>query len=496
LPTDDPFVAALTAYRAVEAARRIPAPLVEAKRNEVFRQFLVNPRVQRMAAKYEYELNLHGDRSEIVQGMALVFLDKYLDTLDEPANVYTLLYPVAQHVALTVKGSLLSHRPSHMPLTEPDADNHRSLRPVEQELPLGEPQALIEAAAEDFTHRVEEEIDRRRAEAKLAERLRALDPALRARIERAGAAPERRPRGPHLPTAEARELLDIRDRLHLDNRDYAKALGIDHPLLCAYLYGRTKKIRDSVMAEARNLYRNRGRERGRLLNGLNRRSMRRIVEGWLRLLGESPARPGFSALAMIFGINWHTVRRWHGEEFKPPLEKLAQLECKVKAAARRRGLPAGKRSATVASAVRGRHAGTTGAGSRRRPAARTKTSSRSKAAGNRRPSAGQTTASRRSSLPRATKKRGRAMTEVTSTPAAPAKARAPRKPAVKRAAKKAVRKTVAKKTVRKVVRKTAAKKAVKKAVRKVVLKKVARKAVAKKAVRKAVVRKAVRKAAK
>lgn len=287
-----------------------------------------------MAAKHEFELNIKGEREEIVQGMALVFLDKYLEELDSPDNVYTLLYSVARHVALTVKGSLLSHDTRYVSLTAPDNGNHRSLRPVEMEVPLAEAAEVVEIAAEDFTHNVEQAIDRRRAEEKLLDRLRRLDPALQARLEQAAMPVERKPRASRKLSDEARELLTIRDRMRLDNRKFALALGIEHPLLCAYIYGRTKKVRDKVMQQARSMYRNRGSAREEMLGRLANRPMQRIVDGWLERLRVTPEQAGFTVLGQLLGVSWHTARRWHSNEFKPSLEKLQKLDQLVQKAAR------------------------------------------------------------------------------------------------------------------------------------------------------------------
>ena len=490
LTSFDPFVIAIAAY--------MNGQHTAVQRDKVFREFFESSRVQKIAAKHEFEFNLKGDRDEIVQGMALIFLDKYLDRLDDPNNIYTLLYSVSRNVALTVKGSLLLHDSRYISLAEPDSSNRRSMRPVDHEVQLNKSQELVELASEDFTLNVEQAIDRRRAEEKLALRFAKLDPVLLARLDEPHAPAERKPRVQMELSTEARELIMIRDRMRLDNRRFALALGIEHPLLCAYIYGRTKKIREQVMLQARNMYSNRGGVHDEVLARLSRRSMRRIVTDWLEAVGEQPGQPGFTMLGAVLGVNWHTVRRWQGDEFKPPLDKLQALDQIVqKLAARLRADKTGESVSAVNSANRrgsgssndkpnrnthgnahGRSdggndvsaskTGKTGAGAIRRRVARAAAHPRNKVVGNRRPTPGQSTALRQNASSRVLKRKVKAMSDASMPVIPESKLEAPAKvsKAVKKApAKVKATKPVAKKTAKKAPAKVA--KAVKKAPSKV-----------------------------
>ena len=305
------------------------------RRDEIARLLLKNSRLQRMIGQHEYDLNLRNERDEIVQNTVLVFLDKYLHTvpgnvvaLDRPENVYMLLWSVSRNVALGVKGSMLSHDHRYQPLIAPNHRDRRSLHSVEEELPLPDSALDSDMYQDDFRDKVESAIDRQRAEDKLGPRFAAMGSRFWADLtkQKLEPPPGAKPAGARVLIKEAKELLSIRDRLHLSNQKMALTVGIEHPLFCAYIYGRTKKIPERVMQQARDLIRKNGDANKQILARLGKRSMRRIVGDWLTGLGQRPDQPGYTALGKILNADWHTVRRWHENEFKPPLAKLQVLE--------------------------------------------------------------------------------------------------------------------------------------------------------------------------
>lgn len=328
------------------------------RRDEIARQLLESGRLKRMVAQHEFDLGLTNERDEIVQGTILVFLDKYLNpederlaALDRPENVYTLLYTVSRNVALGVKGTMFSHDHRYQPLTAPASRERRSMHPVDEELPMHEPAMEVEMATEDFREQVESAIDRQRAEDKLGPRFAAMGAAFWADLDKKKpepAAPVARVNGKRVLIKDAKELLRIRNMLHLSNQKMALSVGIEHPLFCAYIYGRTKKIPERVMQEARDLVRKNGDAYKQVLQRLGKRSMRRIVSDWLTALGQPSDQGGLTALGKVLGVNWHTVRRWHDNEFKPTLPKLQVLEEKLFHTVPRRRLLAAYRGALKA----------------------------------------------------------------------------------------------------------------------------------------------------
>lgn len=339
---DDPFVAAVAAYLAGGEKER------DRQRDAVARTFYESERIKKIVSYQAYNQSLDGENDEICQEMVVLLFDKVLPELDNAVNVYTMLSKVAQLTGFGLKRSLLMH-----------SGRFTSLDIGADKPPAGPDEALFHRddgemanADEHFMEKVEHRMTRKALFKDLSARV-AVDPHLGylARIADGVSAEVTFPlvegapavKRPDLKRGKAEdskmpedsvELAAIREKLGLSIGQFAAALNIGDSskkgTLAAYLYGRTKKVPEKVMAAARELLAGRGNLNAKAEAAFGDRTIGSIVQAWGKQLG-LPEEVLAERLADLLGVSVVTVKRWLSDKHRPALSEISRCDAIVQA---------------------------------------------------------------------------------------------------------------------------------------------------------------------
>jgi hypothetical protein len=129
---------------------------------------------------------------------------------------------------------------------------------------------------------------------------------------------------------DADELIKMRDALGIDNARLAELLGLSEPMLNFYLYSERRGIPARVMAEARTILENVGKDRLETVEQLALLPMADVAERWMRMLTIDPAADDANVrLGAALGVNRATVWRWRKDAMRPKRAMLVSTHDKV-----------------------------------------------------------------------------------------------------------------------------------------------------------------------
>jgi hypothetical protein len=129
----------------------------------------------------------------------------------------------------------------------------------------------------------------------------------------------------------ALELRKIREEIHYQVGEFARALNRSHDKISASLYGRVEPDLD-LMKDARALYLSCIADAKRKTDKYKQfGNMNEIVEFWMSSLGLSNDRSGEESLAKTLGINHSTIFRWRKNAYKPSMSDLERYSSYVEA---------------------------------------------------------------------------------------------------------------------------------------------------------------------
>ena len=317
---DDPFVLAvhkLISRKKTKAAAKAGGAWGGAQSSAVANEFYASRRVQRILGEISANEGLLDEKDELMQGVVVVMFDKIFPVLDKAENVYTVLYATAERVAKGMKRTLITKSGRYESFDEFEGTEGR---PMEDVVFSHDGHDRINVD-DEFTERLDEEIDRKRALAELTKRLAISRPQELTPKEQTKPAKTAVKRE---LCAAAKELIEIRKQLDLSTKEMASALGILHATLCAYIYGRTKDVPAPVIGKAREMQSEQGDIKGRLDNRFGTTEMCDLLKGWCKSLKININ--DIEQVATAFGVRPVTINRWLVNETRPSLRQLQRYD--------------------------------------------------------------------------------------------------------------------------------------------------------------------------
>lgn len=317
--------------------------------DRVARAFMADSRVTGMIGAAAKRMGLINLRRELVQDALVTFHEKYLSQpgalrLPQPDSVYSLVFAIAENVALIKHRDLEQLRPGAFSLDD--------LR-VDEDGDGYDEQSLLMVDVEDmFEERCLRQVDHNRACAEFEKREGAAHNTPMNRIILPIIGPTEviysdfvkdAPRPPkprrvpgessnRTPSPDHLELIKIREDIGMTIENFAQALSINEPRLASYIYIRTDTVPEEVMAAARELHRQHMERYEAQKQRFESKSMEQIVDEWLQLLRieKDPDEYWMEVLAShVLPVTATTVRRWLKQIYRPPLRKIAAYDNEV-----------------------------------------------------------------------------------------------------------------------------------------------------------------------
>jgi len=289
--------------------------------------FYQDPRVKRIVESNVRNFSVPDLKEEVWQRLAEIFWQKLLPALlsnpNEADNVYKVVFAGARHVCMSVRKEKSRDEIRHVSTDEPDDD---MIAVVEDQV-----------QSEDFTERVNSQIDQERAGQQLRRRLlmTSTDHHIFPLVQIVDAAPaplttKKRVKAPAPDGAAARELAEIRAKLGITNNAFADRLGIVLPTLSSYLYNRVQKVPDRVMDAARALLTQGPTDFDRAARIFgDATKMSEIISRWDKVLGLEGNTEADNNIAFVLKVDPITVWRWRTDASKPDVADIAAFDRKV-----------------------------------------------------------------------------------------------------------------------------------------------------------------------
>jgi len=298
---------------------------------------LAYPAIRRIAQAAAHSIGVDDEVEDVIQTLWMMFVAKIAVEYDRSKSIYPLLVVYARNLARNVKWQR-QYTPSM-----PDVLYEQEDSSAEEE----QYGSFWGGDPEDVTNYVSRKI--------ALEKVSALLGGAKANPAHGTTSRQKRgiaKRNIDQPSADRRELIEIRKTLCMTQLEFAEALNINVPRLSSWEYGRTKGVPPYYMAKARELLAlgNRARQHGKTL--FERKAMSEILAEWatsLQLDLEDVA-----SLARLLGVSVPTIRRWRANEVRPPLANLVRYDTLVQQHKRRQGSsgPRKDQSSSISSSAK------------------------------------------------------------------------------------------------------------------------------------------------
>ncbi len=319
--------------------------------DDLLQAYYQDPRVKRLIKAAARQFRQSEDfADELLQDLALLLINKFIQELQDPDKIYNVLHIAA--VFRARRKSMRASEDSLDALLERTGDTDPSTSAVMHD-------------ADDVYAVVDERLDREKAAKEFNRRMTRLQEGGQSMLINAGVnhmplmdfAPKvmpqalrkpirpKKPVNDGTPSPEGIRLNSIRQQLGYTLPEFARILGCPKGTLSSYMYGSVQNVPTKLLEDAQLLTEQVDPDTKKIKAKFAERSMTEIVKGWVDSLGTfTDEKSADMSLATTLQVDRATVWRWRQSKMRPDSRKLEQYDTMVRKAVR-----AARRSSAVSA---------------------------------------------------------------------------------------------------------------------------------------------------